>query len=167
MSKKKIVIIILALVLVLAIVAIFIILKRNSNNVIDNRANGQSTNEIEEGTAINEIENVRVDEKGRKVNTSPKINKDKIIVNELEFTNISLVYSDGNTILTADVKNNSEFNYDNGVILEIKLFNSANEVMITFPLMTSSLLAGGTSNISGRVTMDCSSAEDIEISIMK
>ncbi len=165
-SNKTIIIVCVAVVAFLCVFGVAAII----NNVNESRGNEQ--NNLHSGDNISSLSgdtigNVTINESGDKVNVSANINKEKIDVDTFSLTDISLKYKDGLTIFYANVLNNSDVNYPEGVEMELSFFNESNNLIGTIEVSTSTLNAHSSSAINARTTVDCSNASDISIKVKK
>lgn len=106
MSKK---IVVLSIIIIIIVSLIFILKNKNEQD-----KSGDITQSItEQKEPVDLSKTVVVEENhsekltgGERINTSTELKKEKIF-NGLKFTNINLVKQEGNTMLIADVENNS------------------------------------------------------------
>jgi len=110
-KEKRLILILIAILVVVLIIGLFIKKNRNEENGVQSQQN----------TATDE-KFVQVLEDGTKLNKSSKLNETKN-VEGIEISNIQFTYKDGQTVLLADVTNNSGKAIDM-TLLNIKLNNN-------------------------------------------
>lgn len=174
MKKKNYSVIVAFALIALLIVATICIgcSKKEGNNDIQTNNSGDNMNYSNEGLPVIEDypdleKNTRIDEDGNKVNISDEINQEKLSFDFLELTNISLKYVDKLTEFRANVVNNSDTNYPQGITLEISFLDDNGAVIYKSEMLTSSIDAHGESNVQGRVTRDFSYAKSIEVKVVE
>ena len=104
-------------------------------------------------------------EDGTKLNKSSKFNETKNI-DGIEISNIQFTYKDGQTVLLADVINNSGKAVDM-TLLDIKLLDEQGNEIITVGGIISPMQVGETSQLNASMTMDYANAYDVEITLKK
>ncbi len=80
--------------------------------------------------------------------------------------NLSMEYADGYTFIKGDIVNNTEKDYLEGATFRISLYENEEEMM-TFPVMSSTLVAGGRSAFNTQLTLDCTLATDIAVDLVE
>lgn len=159
MKNKKIIYAIVAVVLVVLVVGMFFIFKgKGETRPNNNTGNGQI---VLGGNEVVDNNN------GAVVNVTDNINEAVIEVKEFEVSNIDLKYEDGMTNFRMDIKNNSKIDYPEGTELLITFYDASGNVIHKVPAITSTLLAGKSSSISARTTIDCTGANDIAITVVE
>ena len=153
-KKEKRMILILLVVLVIAIVAF--IISKNAN-----KGNKGIENKTEENTAVEEF--VQVLEDGTKLNKSSKFNETKNI-DGIEISNIQFTYKDGQTVLLADVINNSGKAVDM-TLLDIKLLDEQGNEIITVGGIISPLQPGAKTQFNTSMTLDYANTYDFKITL--
>ena len=83
-----------------------------------------------------------------------------IEVGEFVVENLGLEYVDGYTFVKGDIVNNTEKDYPEGANFRISLYENEKKLM-TFPVLSSTLVAGGRSSFNAQLTLDCTLATDI------
>lgn len=165
-GNKTIIIVCVAVVVLLCVLGGVAALNNASKNNENEQNNVQSGENIEGlNSGESQVGNVIINESGDKVNVSANINKEKIDVDEFSLTDISVKYKDGLTIFYANVLNNSDVDYPEGIEMELSFFNESNNLISTIEVSTSTLNAHSSSAINARTTVDCSNASDISIKI--
>ena len=147
-SKEKRMILILLVILIIAIV-IFAVTKNKKGNKEENTEN----------KPVEEF--VQVLEDGTKLNTSTKLNEAKE-VNGLKFENIQFTEQNGQSILLADVTNNSEKTTDLILVDLILLDKNGNEI-VTVGGIISPLQPGEKTQFNTSMTLDYANAYDFKI----
>ena len=157
MKKKEKRLILILLVILVIILTIFFLTRRGEKKV----------NEENNNAAQNTVENekfVQLLEDGTKLNTSNKLNETKN-VDGIEIGNIQFTYKDGQTVLLADVTNNSGKAVDM-TLLDIKLLDEEGNEIITVGGIISPMEVGEKTQLNTSMTMDYANAYDFQI-IMK
>lgn len=178
MKKKNYSILIaIALIALLVVAMICMAVSKNNNDDVTNPNENISGDVIKSGEDVVEnsgtsvtpaVElNVERDSEGRKINISEKINKEKMSFEHIDLTDISISYLNGESTFLANVKNNSDIDYPEGIYLLIRFLNDDGEVIFELPGMTSSMKANGESNVRTKATVDFSNASTIEVDILK
>lgn len=152
-SEKKLVIILLV---ILAIIAVVFFITRRWNAGEENVIQNTESNAVVE-------EFVQVLEDGTKLNTSTKLSETKN-VNGLEIGNIQLTNSNGQTVLLADVTNNSGAATDLTLLDIILLDKDGNELGKVGGII-SPLEVGGKTQLNASMMMDYANAYDFKIII--
>ncbi len=154
-KDKKLTVILIVIFIIILIISFFI------NKI------GNDKNEIQEQTQDTETGEkfVRVLEDGTKLNISEKLNETKN-VEGIEISNIQFTYKDGQTVLLADVTNNSGKAI--GItLLNIKLLDEQENEIITIGGIISPMQVGETTQLNAGMTMDYANAYDVEITFKK
>lgn len=151
-KNEKKMILVLLIILVIAI----IIFAVNKNKKGDN-----NENTLEENNAVEEF--VQVLEDGTKLNTSTKLNETKE-VNGLKFENIQFTEQNGQSVLLADVTNNSGKATDLTLVDVILLDKNGDEI-VTLGGIISPLQPGAKTQFNTSMTLDYANAYDFEIVI--
>ena len=147
-KKEKRMILILLVVLVIAVV-IFVI----SKNKTGNKENTEENNVVEEF--------VQVLEDGTRLNTSTKLNEMKKFEG-LEFGNIQLTNSNGQSVLLADVKNTTQA--ETGLMLvNVTLIDKNGNELGTVGGIISPLKPGESKQFNTSMTIDYANAYDFKI----
>ena len=150
-KKEKRMIAILLVILVIAII-IFAISK--------NKKNDNSTNTETENNAIVE-EFVEVLEDGTKLNTSTEFNKTKE-VNGFKFENIQFTEQNGQSVLLADVTNNTGKTTDY-TLVDVTLLDKNGQEIVTLGGIISPLQPGAKTQFNMSSTLDYANAYDFKI----
>ena len=152
-KEKRLILVLIAILLIVLIIGLFIKKNKNKENEIQNQ-----------NTATDE-KFVQVLEDGTKLNKSSKFNETKNI-DGIEISNIQFTYKDGQTVLLADVINNSGKAVDM-TLLDIKLLDEQGNEIITVGGIISPMQVGETSQLNASMTMDYANAYDVEITLKK
>ena len=181
-NEKKNYSIIIAIALISLLVVAMICIGCSKRTVNDNESNINSgdTQNITSGEVLDnpilingsdylpDLEvNTEKDEEGNKINVSPNINNEKMTFDFIDLTNISLKYADGITDFKANIINNSDTDYENGLGLKITFLDNEGRYIHETQLLTSSLKAHEMSNLQARLTKDCSYADTFTIEIIE
>ncbi|MEI3394529.1 MAG: FxLYD domain-containing protein [Clostridia bacterium] len=150
-DNEKKMLIILLIILVIAII-IFVVNKNKKGN---NNENAEENNTVEEF--------VQVLEDGTKLNTSTKLSEAKE-VNGLKFENMQLTEQNGQSVLLADVTNNSG-KATNLTIVDVVLLDKNGQEIITVGGIISPLQAGEKTQFNTSMTLDYANAYDFKIVI--
>ena len=151
-NEKKL---ILILLVITVIVAIIFFATREKKNTEDTNTTVEENNVVEEF--------VQVLEDGTKLNTSTKLNEAKE-VNGLKFENIQLTEQNGQSVLLADVTNNSDKTTDLTLVDVVLLDKDGNEI-VTVGGIISPLQAGEKTQFNTSMTLDYANAYDFRIII--
>ena len=152
-KEKRLILVLIAILVIVLIIGLFIKKNKNKENEIQNQ-----------NTATDE-KFVQVLEDGTKLNKSSKFNETKNI-DGIEISNIQFTYKDGQTVLLADVINNSGKAADM-TLLDIKLLDEQGNEIITVGGIISPMQVGETSQLNASMTMDYANAYDVEITLKK
>lgn len=181
-KEKKNYSIIIAIALIAILVVAMVCIGCSKKNVSDNEQNINSgdiqnvnSGEVNDyPVLINPVPelvdmeaNTERDEEGNKINISSNINVEKMTFDFIDLTNISLKYADGITDFRANIINNSDTDYDNGLELKITFLDNEGRYIHETQMLTSSLKAHEMSNLQARLTKDCSYADTFKIEIIK
>lgn len=153
-KEKRLILILIAILVVVLIIGLFIKKNRNEENGVQSQQN----------TATDE-KFVQVLEDGTKLNKSSKLNETKN-VEGIEISNIQFTYKDGQTVLLADVTNNSGKAIDM-TLLNIKLLDEQGNEIVTVGGIISPMQVGETTQLNASMTMDYANAYDVEITLKK
>lgn len=151
-NEKKLILILLIITVIVAI--IFFATREKKNTEDTNTA-------VEENNVVEEF--VQVLEDGTKLNTSTKLNEAKE-VNGLKFENIQLTEQNGQSVLLADVTNNSDKTTDLTLVDVVLLDKDGNEI-VTVGGIISPLQAGEKTQFNTSMTLDYANAYDFRIVI--
>lgn len=152
-KEKRLILVLIAILVIVLIIGLFIKKNKNKENEIQNQ-----------NTATDE-KFVQVLEDGTKLNKSSKFNETKNI-DGIEISNIQFTYKDGQTVLLADVINNSGKAVDM-TLLDIKLLDEQGNEIITVGGIISPMQVGETTQLNASMTMDYANAYDVEITLKK
>lgn len=89
-----------------------------------------------------------------------------IEVGEFKIENLNMEYRDGYTFIKGDIVNNTEKDYKEGASFRITLYEK-DKVLMTFPVMSNTLVAGGRSSFNTQLTLDCTLATDIVVDLVE
>ena len=89
-----------------------------------------------------------------------------IKVGEFIIENLDIEYTDGYTFIKGDIVNNTDKEYLEGASFRITLYEN-DKVLMTFPVMSSTLIAGGRSSFNSQLTLDCTLATDIVVDLIE
>ena len=147
-KKEKRMILILLVVLVIAVV-IFVVSKNKKGN----------KENTEENKVVEEF--VQVLEDGTRLNTSTKLNEMKKFEG-LEFGNIQLTNSNGQSVLLADVKNTTQA--ETGLMLvDVTLYDKNGNELGTVGGIISPLKPGESKQFNTSMTIDYANADDFKV----
>ena len=147
-KKEKRMILILLVVLVIAVV-IFVVSKNKKGN----------KENTEENKVVEEF--VQVLEDGTRLNTSTKLNEMKKFEG-LEFGNIQLTNSNGQSVLLADVKNTTQA--ETGLMLvDVTLYDKNGNELGTVGGIISPLKPGESKQFNTSMTIDYANAYDFKV----
>ena len=154
-KDKKFNLILIVILIIILIISFFI------NKI------GKDKNEIQEQTQNTESgeEFVYELEDGTKLNISEKFNETKNI-DGIEISNIQFTYKDGQTVLLANVTNNTGKAVDM-TLVDIKLLDEQENEIITVGGIISPMQVGETTQLNASMTMDYANAYDFEITLKK
>lgn len=150
-NEKKMILILLV-ILVIAII-IFAVTK--------NKKGDNNDNTVEENNVVEEF--VQVLEDGTKLNTSTKLNEAKE-VNGLKFENIQFTEQNGQSVLLADVTNNSGKITELTLVDVVLLDKNGNEI-VTIGGIISPLQPGAKTQFNTSMTLDYANAYDFKVVI--
>ena len=162
--KKKEKILIPQLIAITVVVIIFAA-TRNKNNSDDTPVNSGTT--LTDGQVENleipvEEKYVEVGDDGSKVNTSEALKSNKV-VNNVEFSDIQLSQRDGETLLTATVKNNGSERNELFAV-DVTLIDDAGQDIITISGLVAPMDAGATASFETSTTLDYANSYDFRVS---
>lgn len=152
-NEKRLILILIAILAIVLIIGLFI--KKNKNE----------ENEVQNQNTVTDEKFVQVLEDGTKLNKSSKFNETKNI-DGIEISNIQFTYKDGQTVLLADVTNNSGKAIDM-TLVNIKLLDEQENEIITIGGIISPMQVGETTQLNAGMTMDYANAYDVEITFKK
>ena len=141
------------ILILIAIIGLFI--KKNKNE----------ENEVQNQNTVTDEKFVQVLEDGTKLNKSSKFNETKNI-DGIEISNIQFTYKDGQTVLLANVTNNTGKAVDI-TLLDIKLLDEQGNEIVTVGGIISPMQVGETTQLNASMTMDYANAYDVEITLKK
>ena len=147
-GEKKFVFV-LAIIAAIAIIAIFIA-KGNMQKSGDNQ-------QVQAG----EFTQVLAD--GTKLNTSAKLNSEKMFNDNVKISNIQLTEKNNQTQLLADVTNISETDLGSETLIKVVLLDKEGKTIDTINGIIAPLKAGETSQLNVNVTSDQSDAYDFRV----
>ena len=153
-KKEKRMILILLVILVIAIV-IFAVTKNKKGN------NNNENTEVE-NKPVEEF--VQVLEDGTKLNTSTKFNESRE-VNGFKFENIQFTEQNGQSVLLADVTNNTEEAITDYTLVDVILYDKNGQEIITLGGIISPLQPGEKTQFNMSSTLDYANAYDFKIVI--
>lgn len=160
-TKKVKILIILLLLLVVSIIVIAILLLNKQK--LHEEQNKISVNQQEQSVGVNDF--VQTFEDGTKLNISPKLNEEKE-VGGLKFRNIQFTERNNQSLLLADVTNNSEKALD-VTLINITLLRKDGSEIAKFSGIISALQSGETTQFTTSVSLDYVDAYDLKITIQK
>jgi len=145
-EKKKIFKIIGILVLIIIILFVIKSITKNKEN---------------DGETLTKQAYVEIQEDGTNLNTSDKLKQTKKL-GELEFSNISLTSKDGQSYITADVKNTSSSNLGNKFI-HLTIVDDKNETLSSVTIYLGNIKPEETITINSIPSSDFANAYDFLI----
>ena len=157
-EKKMIAILLLILVILVIVVIIFAVTK---NKGTGKNENTEVKNTVAENNKVEEF--VQVQSDGTKLNTSTKLNQAKE-VNGFKFENIQFTEKNGQSVLLADVTNNTGKTTDLTLVDVILLDKNGKEI-VTVGGMISPLQAGAKTQFNTSMTIDYANAYDFKVVI--
>ena len=152
-AKEKRMIAILLLILVIAII-IFVVTKSKKGEQVENT-------EVE-NKPVEEF--VQVLEDGTKLNTSTKFNESRE-VNGFKFENIQFTEQNGQSVLLADVTNNTQNAITDYTLVDVILYDKNGQEIITLGGIISPLQPGEKTQFNMSSTLDYANAYDFKIVI--
>lgn len=152
-NKKKSILGILIVILIL-VIAITVVCFA----VIKNKEKGKEQ-QVQENEKVEEF--VQILDDGTKLNTSKKLQETKII-SGLKIQNIQLTDKNGQSVLVADVTNESGKDTDI-TLLDIILYDKEGNEIVTIPGIISPMKVGETRQLSAGITSDYANAYDFKI----
>lgn len=154
-SEKKMIFIVLVILIVTLIIFLTLKNKKEENKQVKNTIN----------SLVEQVEEkyVEVQEDGTKSNKSDKLNQIKI-VEGYTFSNIRFTEKNGETVLLADVKNNTS-SVTEMRFVDITLINDQGEELVTITGIISPLRPGETKEFNTSMTLDYANAYDFKIII--
>lgn len=152
------------LIAVLVVITIIVIMFAATRKNDDDEVTTNGGPAVVDG--VNEI--VEVEEKyvvtsndGTKVNTSDALKSNKV-VNNVEFSDIQLSQRNGETLLTATLKNNGS-TANELFTVKITLIDDAGKDIVTFDSLVSPMEAGATATFETSMTLDYANAYDFRV----
>ncbi len=168
-GKNKKVILLIAVIIVVIIVVIAIAIKGNNKNEPSNSVENETAQQQQEGNTPDQQpekvpeEFVQNMDDGTKVNTSTKLKETKT-VSSFEISNISLSTVNGQTFLTADVKNTSK-NDKPATGIDITLYDKDGNELVKMAGVINELKSGATTRLESGTTLDFANAYDFKVTI--
>lgn len=164
MKKKEKILI--AILIAITVVVIIFAATRNKNNSDDTPVNSGTT--LTDGQVENleipvEEKYVEVGDDGSKVNTSEALKSNKV-VNNVEFSDIQLSQRDGETLLTASIKNTGSAPTELFSV-SITLVDDAGQDIITVGGLVAPLQAGATGQFETSMALDFANAYDFRVEL--
>ncbi len=154
-NQKKFIIALVAII----IVVIIILIATNKNK----SKNNEDINTVEENTVKEEF--VQVLEDGTKLNISSKLAETKT-VNGLEFGNIQLTEQGGQSLLLADVKNNTS-NATELTLVDLTLLDKEGNTIVELGGIIAPLAPGESTQFNTSTTLDYANAYDFKVEVKK
>lgn len=151
-GEKKFLILLIAITIIVIIIFIATRGKKKEENIVE-----------ENNTAKEEF--VQVLDDGTKLNISTKLNEAKK-VNGLEFGNIQLTERDGQSVLLADVKNNTA-NATELTLVDVTLLDKEGNTIVTVGGIIAPLEAGESTQFNTSMTLDYANAYDFKVEVSK
>ena len=152
-NEKRIILILLAII---AIVILIFVVSKNKNT------NKEENTQVE-NTVVEEF--VQVLEDGTKLNTSKKLNERKE-VNGLTFENVQFTEQNGQSVLLADVTNNSGKAID-VTLVDVILLDKNGQEIVKLGGIISPLKPGEKTQFNTSMTLDYANAYDFKIVVKK
>ena len=162
--KKNEKLLIAVLVIITLVVIIFAATrsKDNSNeNALSNAGTTVTGGDVENLEEPVVEKYVSTSEDGTKVNTSEALKANKV-VNGVEFSNIGLTQKNGETILTATVKNTGS-SASEMFAVDITLIDDAGQDIVTIGGLVAPMEAGATSTFETSMTLDYANSYDFRV----
>ena len=153
--KKKWGIVIAVLIIVALIGAIIFVTMKDGLWIDDKNDNGNRNDISGDAQSV-------IITSGEQTN----IKDSTIEVGEFVIENLDMQYSDGYTFVKGDIVNNTDKDYLEGANFRISLYEK-DKLLMTFPVMSSTLAAGGRSSFNTQLTMDCTLATDIVVDLVE
>lgn len=150
-NEKKMILILL----IILVIAIIIFATRGNKKVYNN------ANAVEENKVVEEF--VQVLEDGTKLNTSTKFNESRD-VNGFKFENIQFTEQNGQSVLLADVTNNTG-KATAYTLVDVILLDKNGKEIVTLGGIISPLQPGGKTQFNTSMTLDYANAYDFKIVI--
>lgn len=152
-KKEKRMILILLVILVIAII-IF--------NVSKSKKGNKAENKVESNTVTEKY--VQVLEDGTKLNKSAKFNETKE-VKGFKFENIQFTEKNGQSVLLADVTNNTGKATTDYTLVDVILYDDTGKEIVTLGGIISPLKAGEKTQFNMSSTLDYANAYDFKVVI--
>lgn len=163
--KKKEKVWIAILVIITLVVIIFAVTRKgkNNDNVPSNVGTTLTDGEVENLEEPVVEKYVELGEDGTKVNTSEALKTNKV-VNNVEFSDIQLSQKDGETLLTAVIKNTGS-TPNELFSVNITLVDDAGQDIITVGGLVAPLDAGATGQFETSMALDFANAYDFRVEL--
>lgn len=163
--KKKEKVWIAILVIITLVVIIFAVTRKgkNNDNVPSNVGTTLTDGEVEDLEEPVVEKYVELGEDGTKVNTSEALKTNKV-VNNVEFSDIQLSQKDGETLLTAVIKNTGS-TPNELFSVNITLVDDAGQDIITVGGLVAPLDAGATGQFETSMALDFANAYDFRVEL--
>lgn len=163
--KKKEKVWIAILVIITLVVIIFAVIRKgkNNDNVPSNVGTTLTEGEVEDLEEPVVEKYVELGEDGTKVNTSEALKTNKV-VNNVEFSDIQLSQKDGETLLTAVIKNTGS-TPNELFSVNITLVDDAGQDIITVGGLVAPLDAGATGQFETSMALDFANAYDFRVEL--
>lgn len=154
-SNEKRWIVLLVAVLLIAVILIVVLVNANKGKENDNR------NEAQEKVQTNEEKYVEETTDGLKVNISEDFKKTRMYGN-LEISNITYTYADGQSLLLADVTNKGTTTHEVEIV-KLTILGENGEVMTDAQPAIGKIEPGETIQLNASVWGDLANAKDFKI----
>ena len=151
---------ILVIIVLVVVLIVNNINNNNNNNTIDNTGVVKTE---EDKNVVGVGEYTRTLEDGTKLNTSEALNQDKDF-DGFKLYNVQLVSRNVTTTLVADIENNTETDYNDGIQANVTFLTDTQFEIITVPTEIPPLKKGETTQLNVNVSFDYSSAYDFKMS---
>ena len=148
-NEKKVLAVLVAITII--VIIIFIATREKKNETVEE-------NKVEE-------EFVEVLEDGTKLNTSTKLNETKY-VNGLEFGNIQLTMQNNQSVLLADVKNNTG-KASSLTLVDVTLLDKEGNTIVKVGGIIGPLQNGESTQFNTSMTLDYANAYDFKVEVRK
>lgn len=152
-KKEKRMILILLFILVIAIVIFSVTKNKKANKKVENTVENTVTEKY-----------VQVLEDGTKLNKSSKFNEAKE-VSGFKFENIQFTEKNGQSVLLADVTNNTGKATTNYTLVDVTLYDDTGKEIVTLGGIISPLKSGEKTQFNMSSTLDYANAYDFKITI--
>ena len=148
-NEKKVLAVLVAITII--VIIIFIATREKKNETVEEK-------KVEE-------EFVEVLEDGTKLNTSTKLNETKY-VNGLEFGNIQLTMQNNQSVLLADVKNNTG-KASSLTLVDVTLLDKEGNTIVKVGGIIGPLQNGESTQFNTSMTLDYANAYDFKVEVRK